>query len=73
MVKENLFFLFYNDGKHKDNWILAGPNEGNHLRKMVWIPIKRHIMIKFNYSPYDKSKTEYFKNREYFYNRVKYA
>ena len=65
------YFPFYKDKKHKDNWILTGPNEGNHLRKMSWTSIKRHIMIKFNHSPHDKSKTEYFKNRKHSYNRIK--
>lgn len=54
------YFPIYNDGKHVDRWILTGSKEGRRLTKMAWVPIKRHIMIKFNYSPYDNSKREYF-------------
>jgi len=46
-----------------DKWILIGPKTGNHLIKMRWTPIKRHELIKFNNSPYDKTKEEYFNNR----------
>ena len=35
----------------------------NHLIKMSWTKIKRHKMIIHNYSPYDKSKEDYFMNR----------
>lgn len=59
----NKYYPFYYDGKHYGNWVLTGPKKGNHLRKMVWTPIKRHRMIKHNYSPYDKTKTEYFEQR----------
>jgi len=57
------YFPTYNDGMHVNNWILTGPKEGNHLIQMAWTPIRRHIMIKSNYSPYDNSKREYFNNR----------
>ena len=60
----NKYYPFYFDGKHYGNWVLTGPKKGNHLKKMVWTPIRRHKMIKYNYSPYDKTKTEYFKQRE---------
>jgi len=59
------YFPTYNDGKHRCKWIPTGPKEGNSLVKMHWTPIKRHVMIKFNYSPYDKSKEEYFLNRKF--------
>jgi RNA-directed DNA polymerase len=61
------YFPPYNDGKHVDKWVLTGPQEGNHLTKMSWIPIRRHAMIKYNYSPYDGSKREYFKNKNLYY------
>ena len=61
------YFPTYNDGRHVDNWVLTGPKEGNHLIKMSWIPIRRHARIKYNYSPYDGSKREYFKNKKLFY------
>ena len=58
-IKEK-YFPYYNDGKHLGNWILTGPREGNTLIKMVWTTIWRHVMIQYNYSPYDNSKREYF-------------
>ena len=61
------YFPKYNNGKHADNWVLTGPKEGDHLLRMAWTPIKRHCMIKYNYSPYDKSKKEYFNNRDFSY------
>jgi len=51
------------DDQHTGKWILTGPKKGNTLVKMSWIPIKRHVMIEFNNSPYDKSKEEYFIDR----------
>jgi len=63
-IKEK-YFPFYSDGKFYGNWILTGSRKGNNLIKMVWTPIRRHIMIKYNYSPYDKSKTDYFAKREF--------
>ena len=60
------YFPPYFDGKHYGNWILTDPKEGNTLTKMVWTPIRRHIMIQYNFSPYDKSKAEYFDKRNSF-------
>ena len=34
------------------------------LQRMSWIDIERHIMIKHNYSPLDKSKSDYFRQRD---------
>jgi RNA-directed DNA polymerase len=59
------YFPAYNDGKHKSKWVLTGSKEGNKLIKMVWTPIKRHFMIQFNHSHYDKSKKEYFNKRRF--------
>ena len=59
----NKYFPLYDDGKHHNKWILTGPNDKNRLNKMAYIPIRRWNMIKYNYSPYDASKKEYFKNR----------
>lgn len=57
------YFPYFSDGKHTGNWILTDPKTGAHLIYMSWTPIRRHIMIKHDYSPYDKDKTEYFKLR----------
>ena len=34
------------------------------LQRMSWIDIERHIMIKHNYSPLDKSKSDYFRQQD---------
>lgn len=60
---KNKYYPPYDDGKHKDNWVLTGPKNGLHIEKMSWCPIRRHTMIKFNYSPYDATKSDYFANR----------
>ena len=49
--------------EHQDRWVLTDPNTGKQLNKMSWTNIQRHTMIKFNYSPLDKSKSEYFYKR----------
>jgi RNA-directed DNA polymerase len=59
------YFPRYSDGKYKGNWILTGPNEKKTLIKMHWTPIRRHVMIQYNASPYDKEKTQYFNDRKY--------
>ena len=64
MDYKEIFPFFYDDGKHKSKWVLTGPKENNHLVKMSYIPIRRWNMIKYNYSPYDASKKEYFENRK---------
>ena len=63
-IKEK-YFPHYFDGKYFGNWILTGPNEGNTLKKMARTPIKRHSMIQYNFSPYDKNKREYFNKRKF--------
>ena len=57
------YFPYFSDGSHTGRWVLTDPKTGAYLIKMNWTPIRRHIMIKHNHSPYDKSKTEYFKSR----------
>jgi len=64
-IKKKYFPRYY-DGKYYGNWVLTGPKKGNILTKMAWTPIRRHVMIKYNYSPYDKSKSEYFMKRNSF-------
>ena len=54
----------YDNGYHRDKWILTGPQKGNNLAKMSWVKIKRYVMIKHDYSSYDATKTEYFILRE---------
>ena len=58
------YFPFYFDGKHYGNWVLTDPKTDDNLVKMNWTPIRRYIMIKHNYSPYDHDKKDYFANRK---------
>ena len=67
-IKEK-YFPYYSDGKYFGNWILTGPQEGNILTRMVWTPIRRHTMIRYNFSPYDDSKREYFNKRRFNFTR----
>lgn len=52
-------------GVSKDRWILTDPhNERTQLFKMSWIPIVRHVVVKYRNSPYDASLREYFEKRD---------
>ena len=51
-------------GQSKSNWILTDPITGNQLVKMAWTPIKRHAMVQYDFSPYDKNKKAYFEIRD---------
>lgn len=51
-------------GQSKNKWILTDPVTGNQLIKMTWIPIKRHAMVQYNFSPFDKNKKVYFDVRD---------
>ena len=58
------YFPQYDDeGNFIGKWTLVGSNDKNQLFRMSSIPIRRWNLIKFNYSPYDVSKTEYFETR----------
>ena len=58
------YFPQYDEkGNFIGKWTLVGPNDKNQLFKMASIPVRRWNMIKYNYSPYDANKTEYFENR----------
>ncbi|AGK99449.1 group II intron reverse transcriptase/maturase [Clostridium pasteurianum] len=51
-------------GQSKNRWILTDPKEYKQLTKMSWIPIVRHILIKFRVTPYDVSLRKYFECRD---------
>ena len=51
-------------GQSKNKWILTDPVTGKQLIKMTWTPIKRHAMVQYNFSPFDKSKKVYFDARD---------
>jgi len=43
---------------------LTDPKEHKQLTKMSWIPIIRHVLIKFRATPYDACLKEYFERRD---------
>lgn len=47
----------------KDQWVFGDKNTGDHMYKFSWTPIKRHIMVKGHFSPYDPALQEYWKTR----------
>lgn len=51
-------------GQSKNKWILTDPVTGNQLIKMTWTLIKRHAMVQYNFSPFDKNKKVYFDVRD---------
>lgn len=52
-------------GVSKDRWILTDPHDHKtQLFKMSWIPIVRHIVVKYRNSPDDVSLNEYFEKRD---------
>ena len=61
-IVKKYFPQYDEEGNFIGKWTLVGPNDKNQLTKMASIPIRRWNMIKYNYSPYDISKTEYFEN-----------
>ena len=62
-IKDKYFPLFY-DGKHRRNWVLKDPKSDNTLEMMTLYKPKRYIMVKHDYSPYDRDKREYFESRK---------
>ncbi|WP_224752650.1 HNH endonuclease [Metabacillus arenae] len=51
-------------GQSNNNWILTDPITNNQLKKVSWIPIKRHVLIKYDYSPFNKNLKDYFEKRD---------
>jgi len=59
------YFKPDHNGISKDNWILTDPkNHENQLTKMKWIPIERHVMIKYDSSPDNPQLRQYFEQRD---------
>ena len=48
----------------RDKWVFGNPKTGNHLSCMSWIPIRRHIMVRFDASPDNPDLRSYWKQRE---------
>ena len=45
-----------------DRWVFGG--DKGHLTKLQWIPIKRHVMVKYDASPDDPTLRAYWEKRE---------
>jgi len=63
--KKGRYFKPDHNGVSKDNWILTDPkNHDIQITKMSWIPIERHIMVKFDNSPDNPDLQQYFEQRD---------
>ena len=58
----NKYFGYF-VASRKDKWVFGDKSTGNHLRKLSWIGIKRHILVKGYNSFYDPSLAKYWENR----------
>ena len=63
-IKNRYFTYHEDDYGHKSNWVLTDPKSGRFLMKMGWFKYRNYIMIKHDYSPYDRTKIDYFDNRK---------
>ena len=50
--------------RRQDKWVFGHPKTGNHLPKLSWTPIKRHIMVRYDASPADPDLRSYWAWRE---------
>ena len=57
------YFGSHRVGRH-DRWVFGNPKTGNHLPRLSWTPIKRHIMVRFDASPDDLDLRSYWERRE---------
>ena len=48
----------------RDKWAFGNPKTGNHLPKLSWTPIKRHIMVRYDASPDDSDLRSYWEQRK---------
>ena len=63
--KKERYFKPDRNGISKDNRILTNPkNHKTQLMKMSWIPIERHVMVKFDNSPDNPELKQYFEQRD---------
>ncbi len=63
-IKNRYFTYHTDDYGHVSKWLLKDPKSGRFLMKMSWFKHRDYIMIKHNYSPYDRTKLDYFENRK---------
>ena len=63
--KKERYFKPDHYGISKNKWILTDPKDiTNQLAQMSWIPIERHTMVKFDYSPDNPELKQYFERRD---------
>ena len=48
--------------QHK--WVFGNPKTGNHLPRLSWTPIRRHVMVRSDASPDDPDLRSYWERRE---------
>ena len=48
----------------QDKWVFGQPRTGNHLPKLSWTPIRRHVMVRYDASPDDPDLRSYWERRE---------
>lgn len=48
----------------KDRWVFGDVETRTHVPKLVWIPIKRHVIVKFDASPDNPELQAYWEERE---------
>lgn len=57
------YFKADKTGQSKSKWILTAPDTENQLKRMAWIPIVRHPLIRHCATPYNAELKEYFEER----------
>jgi RNA-directed DNA polymerase len=63
--KTKIYFKPDHNGISKDKWLLTDPKDANNqIFKMRWIPIERHIKVKFDNSPDNPKLKQYFEQRD---------
>ena len=48
----------------QNRWVFGNPKTGNHLPRLSWTSIRRHIMVRFDASPDDPDLRSYWERRE---------
>lgn len=63
--KKERYFKPDHNGISKDKWILTDPKyNNNQITKLSWIPIEKHVMVKFDNSPDNPALKQYFEQRD---------
>lgn len=50
--------------RRNDCWVFGDKETGRHMRKLQWLKIKRHVMVKGAFSPDDPSLRDYWTKRQ---------